>query len=162
MNEIIKKLTSYNIFNYLLPGIIFVVIVQCVTSYKFIQGDTVVDLFLYYFIGLVVSRFGSLIIEPFFKRIKFVKFSEYKDFIVASKNDNKLEIFLEQNNMYRTFISMLMLILLLKTYETTQSSLNYLPIGGDKYILLVGIMLIFILSYLKQTKYITNRINLNK
>jgi hypothetical protein len=33
---------------------------------------------LYYFVGLAVSRFGSLIIEPLLKRFSFVRFAAYK------------------------------------------------------------------------------------
>jgi hypothetical protein len=64
MKEILDKLSSYNLFNYLLPGIIFVVLASEITRYSFIHDDIVIGAFLYYFIGLVISRFGSLAIEP--------------------------------------------------------------------------------------------------
>ena len=83
--EILDKLSSYNLFNYLLPGIIFVVVASNVTHYDFIQDDIVIGVFLYYFIGLVISRFGSLVIEPILKHFSFIQFADYKDFIAASK-----------------------------------------------------------------------------
>ena len=39
MKEIIEKISSYNIFNYLLPGIIFVCISKEFTDYSFIQDQ---------------------------------------------------------------------------------------------------------------------------
>ena len=117
MKDLLSKLSSYNLFNYLLPGIIFVVAASKFTHYSFIQQDIIIGLFLYYFIGLVISRFGSLTIEPFLRRLSFLKFAEYKDFVLASKKDDKLELLSEVNNTYRTLCSMFALLLLLKVYE---------------------------------------------
>jgi len=154
MNEFLKKISSYNIFNYLLPGIIFVILIQSFTNYEIIQEDIIIGVFLYYFIGLIISRFGSLIIEPFLKWIKFLKFSKYKDYIIASKNNNKIEILLEQSNMYRTFVSMFLLFFIVKIYEL---------IGiWDKRIFLIVLLFLFLGAYKKQTNYIRNRIDKNK
>ena len=63
MKEIIDKLSSYNIFNYLLPGVLFVAIAKNFTEYNLILDNDFIGAFFYYFIGMVISRFGSLIIE---------------------------------------------------------------------------------------------------
>lgn len=64
MDGLLDKISSYNIFNYLLPCSIFAVVADALTSFHVLQEDIVIGLFLYYFIGLVVSRVGSLVIEP--------------------------------------------------------------------------------------------------
>jgi hypothetical protein len=87
MADLIDKISSYNLFNYLLPGVLFSVIASKLTHYTFLGYEIVVAAFLYYFIGLVVSRFGSLVIEPFFEFTGFVKFADYRTFIAASKQD---------------------------------------------------------------------------
>ena len=46
MKEILEKLSSYNIFNNLLPGILFVVLAKASTSYDFIQTDVFLGSFL--------------------------------------------------------------------------------------------------------------------
>ena len=69
MSEILDKLSSYNIFNYLLPGTLFAVAGDAFTSYSFVQKDVLVAVFAYYFMGLVISRIGSLMIEPFLASI---------------------------------------------------------------------------------------------
>ena len=76
MKEFLEKISSYNIFNNLLPGILFVVIAKETTSFSFIRENIFEGAFLYYFIGLFISRVGSLWIEPFLKKIKVVKFWE--------------------------------------------------------------------------------------
>ncbi len=160
MNEIIARLSSYNLFNYLLPGIIFSVLVEKFTVHSFVIENIIVAAFVYYFMGLVISRIGSLVIEPFLKWIKFLKFADHKDFVIASKSDEKIEILSEQNNMYRTFVSMFFLFLLLKLYDALRP-FCLLTREFDGYIIPSLLVCLFLFSYRKQTKYITNRINTN-
>src|SRR3989344_5831440 len=117
MNELLGKITSYNLFNYLLPGVLFVVILDKFTDFSFIQENIVIGVFLYYFVGLIVSRFGSLILEPILKRVSFIRFTDHQDFISSSKQDPKIEMLLEASNMYRTFTAMFFLLLLFKFYN---------------------------------------------
>lgn len=158
MQDIINKISSYNFFNNLLPGILFVVVANGTTSYSFIQKDIIIGFFVYYFIGLVISRFGSLIIEPILKKISFLKFAGYEDFISASKKDSQIYIFSEVNNMYRTFCSTFVLLILLKIYNFI--SLKFIILERlDLYFLVILILLMFLFAYRKQTQYITKRIN---
>ncbi|MBW7992074.1 MAG: hypothetical protein FVQ84_18955 [Planctomycetes bacterium] len=160
MKDILSKLSSYNLFNYLLPGIIFVILANEFTNFSFIQQDIVIGLFLYYFIGLVISRFGSLLIEPILRYLSFLKFLSYKDYVVASKKDEKIELFLEVNNTYRTLSSLFILLPLLKLYEKIQGRFLVLQ-KWDSIILVLLLLVLFLFSYRKQTHYITKRIETN-
>ena len=117
MKDLLDKLSSYNLFNYLLPGVLFVALIDKFTSLHLIQENVLIGAFVYYFIGSIISRIGSIFIEPFLKRVKFVTFSQYSDFVTASKEDPKIEILSEQNNMYRTFCAMLLLIGVVAAFE---------------------------------------------
>lgn len=161
MKDIIDKISSYNIFNYLLPGVLFVIIAKHLTDFNFIQDENLLGAFLYYFIGMVVSRFGSIIIEPFLKKIKFLKFREYSKYVNASKKDSKIELLSEVNNTYRTLNSMMVLLLLLKTYNLIYNRFK-LDSTISLVILTVLIFILFIFSYRKQTNYITKRIDANE
>lgn len=163
MEELIEKISSYNFFNYLLPGILFAVAINSLTSYSFIQEDIIIGFFVYYFIGLIISKFGSLVVEPILKKVSFLKFADYKDFISASKKDSRINIFSEENNMYRTFCSMFVLLILLKLYYFISLKFQILE-WLNVYFLIVLLLLIFLFAYRKQTQYITKRINtvLNK
>jgi hypothetical protein len=160
MKELLDKISSYNIFNYLFPGILFAVISEEFTAYSFLQDNLIIGAFVYYFIGLVISRFGSLFIEPLLRKLSFLKFTNYKDFVSSSKKDAKIEVLLEINNMYRTLSSMFALILLLKLYELIESIAPILK-DWSTYILLALLLGMFLFSYRKQTNYITKRIKLN-
>ncbi|EKD89759.1 MAG: hypothetical protein ACD_32C00152G0005 [uncultured bacterium] len=160
MKEILDKLSSYNLFNYLLPGTLFITIANKFTSYSLIDDNLIIAAFTYYFVGLVVSRFGSLIIEPTLIKISFLKFCNYKEFILACQKDPKIEILSESNNMYRTFISMLILLLLLKFYELIEFKFQFIK-NWDPYILIGLLLFIFLYSYRKQTEYVAKRIKEN-
>lgn len=158
MNDLLSKLSSYNLFNYLFPGIIFAILANKATEYSLIQEDIVLGLFLYYFIGLTISRFGSLILEPFLKRISFLKFEDYKKFVTASIKDDKIALFSEINNTYRTLTSVFILILGLKAFEGIESRVPELK-EWNLYILSALLFTIFLYSYKKQTDYIVKRID---
>ena len=72
MKDLIDKLSSYNIFNYLFPGVLFAALGDRLTSYSLLIDDIMVGVFIYYFIGLVISRLGSLFLEPLLKWLKIV------------------------------------------------------------------------------------------
>ena len=142
MKDILDKISSYNLFNYLLPGILFVYISKYFTDFDFVQTDTLIGAFFYYFVGMIVSRFGSLFIEPILKKIGFLKFADYKNYVSASKLDSKIELFSEINNTYRTLISTMFLLGVLKFYKSLYEIRNQI--------------------YTKNTEYIACRQNLSK
>lgn len=160
MKEIFDKLSSYNIFNYLLPGIIFVWIAKYLTKYDFIQENNFIGAFAYYFIGMTISRFGSHFIEPALKKVSFLKFSDYKEFVHASKAEQKIELLSEVNNSYRTITSMFCLLLLLKVYNYIQNNFS-ISDNISIIILIVAVGGLFLFSYRKQTNYVTKRIKAN-
>jgi hypothetical protein len=161
MKDLLEKLSSYNIFNYLFPGVVFVVLASKLISYNFIQQDIFLGAFLYYFIGLVISRIGSIFIEPLFKFIKFLKFADYKRFVKASKADTTIDTLSEVNNMYRTICSLFLNLIAINGFEWL--STKWLFLSERKFETLTAFLfLLFLFSYRKQTHYITKRIEANE
>lgn len=160
MKDLLAEISSYNLFNYLLPGILFVYMSKHFTDYNFIQDNELIGVFLYYFIGMVISRFGSLLVEPILKWISFLKFVDYKSFILASKNDKKIELLSEVNNTYRSILALFITLLLVKIYNHFQVIWN-ISSASTNLIVVIIILVIFLFSYRKQTNYITKRIKSN-
>jgi hypothetical protein len=160
MKDILEKISSYNIFNYLFPGILFVIIAKSTTDYNLVQEDNIIGAFLYYFIGMTISRFGSVIIEPILKEAKFLKFKDYKHYVNACKKDSKIELLQEVSNTYRTLLSMIITLFLLKIYNLLSIKFNL-----DSSITLVivssFIFILYLFSYKKQTNFIIKRIDAN-
>lgn len=157
MNDLLSKLSSYNLFNYLLPGVIFSILVGDEIRLPIIQRDIVSAAFLCYFIGLVISRFGSLVLEPILKRTSFIRFADYPEFVAATKKDELVNVLSEANNMYRTFCSLFILVLLFRGYVRLEVKLPFLK-SWDAVILTCLLLIMFLFSYRKQTSYVSKRV----
>lgn len=157
MGDFIQKISSYHIFNYLLSGIIFCALIKRFTQYNIIQNNTFIDTFICYFIGLSISRIGSLILEPILIRTKILKFYDYKDYLQALKSDNEIKILLEVSNMYRTLLSMFLIFCIVKIYEliSIKYNINFIVAG---ILIIICFIILFLYSYIKQSKYIIKRI----
>lgn len=158
MEDLAKKISQYQLFNFLLSGTIFAFLLSKTTSFNLIFDNILLGLFVYYFIGFIISRVGSLTVEPLYKFLHFIKFTSYDKYLAASKKDAKIDTLSQENNTYRTLIAMLLI------YIATYSL--YLWLGEDFLkqswvVLLLATLLVILLSfaYRKQTKYITRRID---
>lgn len=160
MKDFLEKLSSYNILNLLFPGIIYVLVISNFTTFTLIQTDIIYTLFISYFCGIVISRFGSIFIEPLLKKTNIVKYTNYSEFINASKKDVKIEILSETNNTYRSYTSCCVCVLLTFIYDKIQN--NILKIGADISFsfITISLTILFILSHRKQSKYISDRISI--
>jgi hypothetical protein len=157
LSEFLDKITSYNLFNYLLPGAVFAYFAESRLEIKLVPDDLVTAAFVYYFLGVVVSRFGSLVLEPLLKKLQIVKSEPYTAFLSASEKDSKIEVLVEVANMYRTFLSAMLILLLLAAYTKVESIYPYLTewrglIGG------FSLALVFLFAYKKQMDYVVSRI----
>ena len=157
MKELLDKLSSYNLFNYLLPGTIFAVVAERITTYRFPKDNIVLELFAYYFAGLIVSRIGSLVLEPLLRKLKFVEFAAYKDFIRASAKDQKIELLSEQNNMYRTLCALFVALPAFKLADIVAIKFEV----SHRSVLVTGcvvLCLVFAFAYRKETQFVKARV----
>jgi hypothetical protein len=157
LSDLLDKLTSYNLFNYLLPGAVFAYFAKSSFAIELVPNDLVTAAFVFYFLGVVISRFGSLMVEPLLKKIRIVKFEPYTSFLAASEKDAKIEVLVEAANMYRTFISAMMLLLLLAAYIKVESLYTALP-EWRSLIGATALAIVFVFAYKKQTTYIATRV----
>lgn len=158
MKELLDKLSSYNIFNFLFPGVVFAVLVSHISSYNLVQNDIVIGVFIYYFYGAIISRVGSLILEPVLRKTRVVTFTPYEDFFRALSIDPKLDVLSETNNMYRTICSLLLCITIVFIYGKLEQN-NLFIHASTPFICIIGLFILFILSYKKQTAYIAKRVS---
>ena len=121
--HILNQITSYDIFNNLFPGVVFSIVIEHTTRFC-INTETVWEkLFICYFIGMIISRIGSIIVCGLLKLIKnndsegskeecLIIYAPYEDYIEASENSSIIKILNETNNTYRTIIAMLILTII--------------------------------------------------
>jgi hypothetical protein len=84
-----------------------------------------------------------------------VKFAPYDKFVAASKLDSKIDVLQEVANMYRTLftVSVVMLVSLYLMSKVTGGNYILSQIACSLFALL------FIISYVKQIRYIVRRVN---
>ena len=171
MEEMLKgvteKLSSYNIFNNLFPGVIFCFVLNRITRFSFVADNLLEQLFVWYFIGMVISRIGSIYVEWGLKKVKikgkpYLVFADYKQYSAASKANPFIATLSETNNTYRTVIALLISTGIIYFYdrfifdwlETTAPVANQaIPV-----ILSVFLVFLFVKSYRKQTDYIRKQV----
>lgn len=158
MKDVLEKLGSYNLFNYLIPGCVFTVIAEHFGLLKAQNEETIVSLIIFYFIGLVISRVGSLLVEPCFKKTGLIKYGLYSDFVKAASIDTKIEVLSEANNMYRTFCAMFASLALLKVWTLFAARIG---VGSEtsQWFAIFGGLILFAISFKKQSSYITSRVS---
>lgn len=157
MEDLLNKISSYNILNNIIPGAIFVYFWSALDLGTFPSCNVIESIILYYFCGLVASRVGSLIIERGFKKANLISYALNSKYIEATKRDSLIETLLESNNMYRTFTGLFLVLTIVKVY---MSVANYFDIGRGigTWIVLIGLLFLFAGSFCKQKEYIRTRI----
>lgn len=158
MDKFIEKLEEYKIFNYLLPGIIFTYLLKYYVGIDIFQSNVIEMAFIFYFIGSVISRFGSVVIEEILKKIKFIKHSNYNDYINAVKKDDFIKKLLISNNTYRTLCAGFLLILMIKGVKELANYFN-LQTGIICTIVIIFGFILYLLSFKKQTGIIVKRVD---
>jgi hypothetical protein len=157
MKDILEKISSYNLFNYLLPGVIFSVLGQRLGIITLPKADVIVLAFLYYFIGMIVSRVGSLIMEPVLKKMKIVTYSPYADYLKASDKDVKMAGMVEANNTYRT-LAATFFALVIGAAGTAIADMLGLSVETREYWLAGMLFVLFVFSFRKQSAFIVSRV----
>lgn len=68
VKQVVEKISSYNIFNNLYPGILFIYLLKFMFGTNILSDNWFENLIVCYFVGMVLSRIGSIIIEPIMKK----------------------------------------------------------------------------------------------
>lgn len=157
MQDFLQRISSYNLFNYLFPGVLFAVIGEKISQWSFVHENTIITLFLCYFYGIVISRIGSLIIEPPMEKLGIIKKEDYPVYINTSEEDAMIPVLLEVKNTYRTIISLILSLLCL--YAVSE----WYKFNPCIYVFIytalpIALLILFFLSYKKQNYYILKRI----
>lgn len=160
MEYILNLLLPFELFNNLFPGVIFIYFLKLHNYFPFNpNAEAYESLFIAYFIGLVINRVASLFLEPVLKALHFFKLfniSDYPEFLQGRKNDDRIKIPIQINNMYRAYflIFLLLLFLIILKIRSTKDFYFY----KKEVIGFLFLIYIFGHSYIKQTRFIKKRL----
>lgn len=157
MNDLLAKISSYNIFNYLFPGALFVVVAQRMGIIALPQLDIVTLLLIYYSAGLGISRVGSLVLEPILLWTRFVTYSDYTDYVTACDADPKIVTLVEASNTFRTIAAGALCLLAAWPLSSMARKGVIAPTTGTLLSLLL-VAVVFLASFRKQVGYVKKRV----
>ena len=144
------------------PGILFVYVLKIMFGTNLLSNNWFENLIVFYFVGMVLSRIGSIVIEPVMKKIKIIKYAPYQDYVKASGIDTLVGTLSETNNTYRTLLSTFICAFVYKLGASInevclKNKITFLQENKD-WILLTVLILLFVFSYVKQTSYVRKRV----
>lgn len=158
MNDILAKLSSYDIFVNLVPGALFVFFLSLIGVYTLEPESVVGELVVYYFIGLVISRIGSVVIEPILKLTRVIKYGTYSEFIKAAEKDPKIQTLLEAANLFRTVLALVLVCAIAYNWNIIRAAAG-LSDWTWVMICFALLTLLFLVSFRKQNRFISNRVS---
>ena len=159
MGSLIEKLDEYQILNNLLPGAFFCLMLRFMFDIAFPTNNAFEDIIVYFFVGLIIGRIGSLCVGKFLEKIRFIKFAPHHEYVQASKIDLKIDTLSAVNNYFRSLLTssvilfIIWIFMLIKLNQVwTWISANW---QGFVVVFLIGL---FLFSYRKQTKFVRDRV----
>lgn len=166
MEQVFGKFNYYDLFGHLLPGVIIGLLLNYIITsttlnitFSFITDSVVINLFIFYFTGLVLNRVSAVIIEPPLIKLNILHKCSYNQIIKAEKEDAKLVQLQAVIISYRTFIAGFSLIIILMLISFM---LGILKINNTEFFILLIFILflntVFFISYKKQFNGYTKRV----
>ena len=157
MEKVFEQLSAYEVLNNFLPGAFFCILFRWQTGVGYEVNDTVTEILVFYFVGMIISRVGSLLLEPLCKKLRFVEKESYEDYIEASKRDPKIETLSTKNNMYRTFTATVFLCGIawaVQCITEKTAVLRAVTIAGGW----IALFMLLLAAYRKQNDFVCKRI----
>jgi hypothetical protein len=122
-----------------------------------VQPDVITALAFYYFLGMILSRIGALIVAPIAKMLRLVTFKPFNEYLAAYERDELIPQLVEAGNMYRTMIAVALSLVGLLLYDNACEALTPRP-ETHAMALLVGMAALFAAAYARNVEFITRRI----
>lgn len=160
MGKFIEKLDSYELMTSLLPGAFFCISFKSFYGIEFPIENIVEEIVVYYFMGLIINRIGSIIVKPFLLKIKVIKEVAYDEYVNAEKKDSKIKVLMETCNYYRSMLTSCLLLLIMKFVFWYPLNINWFQENWRE-ILLLGLIALFLATYRKQINFVCKRVNIN-
>lgn len=156
MNEFLKslseKLSAYQLFNFIYPGAVFLGIL----SYKGVPLGMLKEIWWFllasYFLGMTISRFGSIVIESICLKFGWIEKYDIKRYADNIAKNSFTAILLELTNIYRTICLMGILLFLCTIFKYQQDDKCCMLFIEGLFVLLFGV------SFVKQHHYLEDKL----
>ena len=162
MSELLTKISSYNLYNYLLVGFVYNMLLCHYTQLGYMDDNIFKVLIVCYVMGLFIAKLASLFLEPFliglhWNNKKFLKWRNKNEYSEASFKDAKIPILLEEANVCRNFAMAIFVFFVCLIYDKYVST--YIPMIVAEYLFYAITFFICLFSYKKKIRQISDRID---
>lgn len=157
MERLLEKIDSYNLFTNIIPG--YLMLIFNMYYLDLFELNIIEQILIAYFIGLTINRLGSIFTEKILLKFTKEKGESYDKYILASNNDKKINVLLQERNTYRTFCTLFIVCIIELIFIKV---INIFNLSEYIVILLVSIVfsIIYAISFCKYNKYIADRIRI--
>lgn len=160
VTKLIEKISAYQILNYIIPGSVLCVLLKHWVEYDIIRYSMVENVIICYFVGMVNSRLGSLVLKKILKKLKFIQEATLEDFIRAEKKDSKLTVLSDINNMFRSMANAMLLLLLAYGFKYI-GVIESFVLSNFNWIAMISLLVLLLFSFREQTKAVKKRVEEN-
>ncbi len=156
--KLIEKISHYEILNNLIPGSALCFILSYI-GYPILDYNVWACIVICYLVGIVNSRFSSVVIEKICIKTHFIKWRAYKLYNNAKKERPFIVTLQESANMFRAFTSVFLISLC--AYGLMRLSIKWTWLAQNGiWILLIALLVLFAFSYRKQiNEYVVKNID---
>lgn len=161
MENLINSISKYQLAINLIPGYIFAILLQRYAHIVLLEGDVLQDAFVSYFVGLVIGRVGSIVVDGLMKSFnKTYRFApRYYKKIMAEQIDHKIETLDRQCTIYRNCCAGCCCVIIGIIINCLFGDGSFLSSG--KYIFIFFILTILLVKAMdKQYNYVIKRIQI--
>lgn len=158
LTKLLEKISHYEILNNLIPGSALCFILSYL-GYPILDYNIWACIVICYLVGIVNSRFSSVVIEPICRKTHFIQWRDYELYNKAKKERPFIATLLECANMFRAFTSVFLISLC--AYGIMQLSIKWIWLAQNGiWILLIALLVLFAFSYRKQiNEYVVKNID---
>ena len=157
---IFDKLSLYNLVTNILPGAVLCIIFKYCIGYDLFVSDNWFLLgILFYFIGMINNRVGSIVLMPLFKWTHFIKLKPYQEYVSAEKKDETITTLSTESTVFRSYTAVCFNSLITMLFKTIADRCVFLS-NHSTLLLLILLLLIFAFSYKKQLRFVQKRISI--
>jgi len=165
MNSFLEKIGSYHILTNIIPGAFFVLTLKYLFGVELSTGGAVEDIVIYYFVGLLIGRIGSLIVVRIcrheFGKTKwcFIRYAPKADYINAAKLDGKIEVLSETNDCFRNLLTASLLLLPFAHFYS--QFIQHVPLYASwRCAAVLLLVILFAFAFREQTSHVRGRVEI--
>lgn len=159
MGNIIEKLDSYEIMTNLLPGTFFGIALRLLCGFELPMVNIGEEIAVYYFMGFIINRLGSLIVKPLLLKCNFINEVDYNEYVKAEEVNEKVKILSETCNYFRSILTAGLSLLIIKIFSYFGGNTNWFFVNW-KFCFLLGCTTLFLFSYKKQMRFVYRRVTI--